>query len=210
MNDISSLKKAVKIDTSLYDACYGLGTFHYWRSAKSKILRFLIFRKDQQKGINEVWRANKKGRYTDVEGKYALVAIYYDCGDYEKAFALNQELNELFPTNPSCLYMRCQLYEQQGKWEAAKQTLHQLLQHLLNSEYKSIGYEVECHSRIVHFHHKLGESEQALEHIIIALDLKNKRDASKEMEGPLEDFDEIVEKAVNLYGTLINEMVSKE
>ena len=80
----------------------------------------------------------------------------------------------------------------------------------MNSEYKSIGYEVECHSRIVHFHHKLGESEQALEHIIIALDLKNKRDASKEMEGPLEDFDEIVEKAVNLYGTLINEMVSKE
>ena len=104
MNDISSLKKAVKIDTSLYDAYYGLGTFHYWRSAKSKILRFLIFRKDQQKGINKVWRANKKGRYTDVEGKYALVAIYYDCGDYEKAFALNQELNELFPTNPSSVF----------------------------------------------------------------------------------------------------------
>jgi len=210
LNDISSLKKAVKIDTSLYDAYYGLGTFHYWRSAKSKILRFLIFRKDQQKGINEVWKAIKKGRYTDIEGKYALVAIYYDCGDYEKAFTLNQELNELFPPNPSCLYMRCQLYEQQGKWEAAKQTLHQLLQHLLNSEYKSIGYEVECHYRIAHCHYKLGEYDKALEHVKKVLDLRNERDASKEMEGPLEDFDEIVEKAVNLYGTLLNEMVSKE
>jgi hypothetical protein len=30
------------------------------------------------------------------------------------------------------------------------------------------------------------------------------------MEGPLEDFDEIVEKAVNLYGTIINKIVSNK
>jgi len=210
LNGISNLKKAVKIDTSLYDAYYGLGTFHYWRSAKSKILRLLIFRNDQQKGINEVWKAIEKGSYTDIEGKYALVAIYYDYGDYEKAFSVNQELYELFPTNPSCLYMRCQLYEQQGNWEQAKQTSQQLLSHLLNSDYQSIGYEVECHYRIAHCHYKLGELDAALEQVKKALELRNERDASKEMEGPLEDFDEIVDKAVNLYGTILNKIISKE
>jgi len=210
LNGISNLKKAVKIDTSLCDVYYGLGTFHYWRSAKSKVLRFLLFRKDQQKGIDEVWIAIDKGRYTDIEGKYALVAIYYDYGDYEKAFSLNQDLYELFPSNPSCLYMRSKLYEQRGKWGEARQIFHQLLKHLLNSEYRSIGYEVECYYSIAHSHYKLGESEQALKYVKKALDLRNKRDASKELEGPLEDFDEIVKKAVNLYGAVIKEMVSKE
>ncbi len=210
LKGISNLKKAVKIDTLLYDVYYGLGTFHYWRSAKSKILRFLIFRNDQQKGINEVWKAIEKGRYTDIEGKYALVAIYYDYGDYEKAFSVCQELYDLFPTNPSCLYMRCQLYEQQGNCQQAKQTSIQLLNHLLNSDYKSIGYEIECHYRIAHCHYKLGEFDQALKHVKKALDLRNKRDASKEMEGPLEDFDVILKKAVNLHVTLVNEMVDKE
>jgi tetratricopeptide (TPR) repeat protein len=210
LNGMSNLKKAVKIDTSLYDAYYGLGTFHYWRSAKSKILRFLIFRNDRKKGIKEVWKAIEKGSYTDIEGKYALVAIYYDYADYEKAFSVNQELYELFPTNPSCLYMRCQLYEQLGNWEQAKQTFQQLLTHLKNSEYSSIGYEVECHYRIAHCHYKLSESEQALTHVKKALDLRMERDASKEMEGPLDDFDEIVEKAVNLYGIIINKIVSQE
>ena len=210
LNGISNLKKAVKIDSSLYDAYFGLGSFRYWRSAKSKILHFLLFRNDQQTGIKQVWKAIKKGKYTEIEGKYALVAIYYDNGDYEKAFAVNQELFQIFPTNPSCLYMRCQLFEQQGKWEQAKQTYQQLLNHLWNSEYKSIGYEVECHYRIAHSYYKLGEFEQSLAYLEKALELRNKRDASKEMEGPLEDFDEISKKTVNLYGTIINEIVNKE
>ncbi|UCE04804.1 MAG: tetratricopeptide repeat protein [bacterium] len=210
LKGLSNLKKAVRIDSSLYDAYYGLGTFHYWRSAKSKILRFLLFRKDQQKGIDEIWTAIYKGRYTDIEGKYALVAIYYDHGDYEKAFSLNQQLYELFPTNPSCLYMRSKLYEQQEKWGEAKQIFQQLLKHLLNSEYRSIGYEVECLYGIAYCHYKSSELEQALKHVKKALDLRNERDVSNEIEGPLEDFNEIEKKAMNLYGTLINEIVGKE
>jgi len=210
LKGVSILKKAIKADSTVYDAFYGLGSFHYWRSAKSKLLRFLIYRKDQQKGIDEVWKSIKKGTYTDIEGKYALAAIYYDYGEYEKAFSVNQELFELFPTNPSCLYMRCRIFEKQGKWDEAKQTYFTLLNHLLNSEYKSIGYLVECYYGIGLCHYKLGEFEQASKHIKKALDLRKKRDASKELEGPLEDFDEIIENAVTLYGRLVHENVSKE
>ena len=210
LKGVSILKKAVKADTSAYDAYHGLGSFHYWRSAKSKILRLLIFRNDQQKGIDEVWKAINKGTYTDIEGKYALVAIYYDFGDYEKAFSVNQELFELFPTNPSCLYMRCRIFERMGKWEEAKQTYLKLLNHLSNSEYKSIGYQVECHYGIGFCYYKLSELEHALKHIRKALDLRNMRDASKELEGPLEDFDEIVKNALDLYERLMNDIVSKE
>jgi tetratricopeptide (TPR) repeat protein len=73
-----------------------------------------------------------------------------------------------------------------------------------------LGYAVECNYRTAHSYYKLGELDQALEHVKKALDFRNEGDASKEIERPLEDFNEIVEKAVNLYGTIINKIVSNK
>lgn len=84
------------------------------------------------------------------------------------------------------------------------------LSHLTNANYKSIGYEVECHYWIAHCCYNLGDFEQASKHVKKALDLRDQRDATKEMEGPLEDYDAIVEKAVALYGTIIMKMVNQE
>jgi len=193
LKGISNLKRAIAIDSCLYDAYFGLGSYHYWRSAKSKLLRLFFFRNDQKKGIDEIWTAIHKEKYTDIEGKYALVAIYYDQGDYEKALVVNQELHELFPLNPSCLYMRCRLFEKQGNWVGAQNTIEQLLLHLLNSEYKSIGYEVECHYRIALYNYHLGQFDQALNHVQKAFSLKDQLDKTIELEGPLEDINEIVE-----------------
>jgi tetratricopeptide (TPR) repeat protein len=193
LEGISNLKRTVEIDSSFYDAYFGLGTYHYWRSAKSKILRLLFFRNDQKRGIDEIWMAINKGRYTAIEGKYALVAIYYDQGNYEQAFVVDQELYELFPLNPSCLYMRCRIYEKQGKWDQALKTMNQLLLHLLESDYRSIGYEVECHYRIALYHYNLAQLDQASSHVQKAWLLKDRMDKSIEIEGPFENFDEVAE-----------------
>jgi len=203
---VSNLHRAVEIEPRLYDAYLGLGIYHYWRSVKVKILRFLpFFRNDRQKGIDEIWSAISKGRYTNIEGKYAMIEIYYNEKNYPMALSLNQELYELFPTNPACLYMRSRIFERQEKWEEAKNTSQQLLEHLLASEHRSIGYEVECHYRIANCLYKLGDLEQALVHVKKAIDLKGKREASKEIEGPLENFEEISKKAVQLYNEIIKQ-----
>lgn len=202
LKGISSLKGAVSIDSCLYDAYYGLGTYRYWRCARSKFLRLLFFKNDQNKGIDEIWIAIRKGKYTGIEGKYALVSVYYDYGDYFSAFSINEELFKLFPLNPSCLYMRCRLYEKQHDWLKAKDTIEKLLTCLLSSEYKSIGYEIECFYRIAFYNYELGHHSLALSNLQKAFLLKEKFDSSKELEGPLEDIGEIFEMMDRLYKLL--------
>jgi len=198
-----NLKIALEKDPELYDVYYGLGTFHYWLGAKSKVIRFLFsYKGDRQQGIDEIEKAIVKGRYTIIECQYALIYIYYEEKNYQKAFLVNQELYEQFPLNPACLYIRARIYEQQEKWEEAKNTMQKLLHHLLASEYTSVGYEVECHYRIASYDYKIGDIISARNECLQALALENHRNPSKELEGPLEDFKQILKEAKQLYAEL--------
>ncbi|RKY89087.1 hypothetical protein DRQ11_01985 [candidate division KSB1 bacterium] len=196
---ITNLKAAAEIDPQLWDVYYGLGLYHYWRSAKAGILKSLRLIKDErQRGINEIWTAIKKGHYSEIEGKYALVYIYYNEQNYEKALQLNQELYQRFPTDPACLYMRARLFQRLSRWEEMKKTFEKLLACILNSKYKTIGYQVECHYGIAYALKKMGKFSQALEECKKAMALIKKRDPSRELEGPLENFSDIVRMTKNL------------
>ena len=196
---IKYLKLALMKDAELYDAYYGLGTFHYWLGAKSKFIRYLFsYKGDQQQGIDELMLALKKGRYTNIECKYALAAIYYEEKNYNKAMEMNQELHELFPSNPACLYMRSRIFEKQCEWEDAKITMQQLLNQLNASEYNSVGYKVECHYRIAYYDYKMGNFELARNGCLKALKLQDKRNSKMELEGPLEDSQQILKQTNQL------------
>ena len=201
LNDIQT---ALDRDPKMYDAYYGLGTFHYWRSAKTKLLGLLpLFRKDKHRGIFEIELAIEKGVYTPVECQYALVPIYYDSGEYDKALKVNQNLFDQFPTNPSCLYMRGRIFEQLANWDEALIAIKGLLAHIEASKYQSIGYHMECHYLIAYYLHQLDRDGTALQHLEKFQTFKEKRDASRELEGPLENIDEIVENARGLHAQLI-------
>jgi len=126
------------------------------------------------------------------------VEIYYNKKDYKKALALNQELRVAFPNCPSALYMGSRICEKLHEWEKAKALFQQLLTHLIASEYGSIGYEVECHYGIANSYYNLGEFPKALHYTHRALDLAKQRKAKLELEGPQEDFKEIVKKTKQL------------
>jgi tetratricopeptide (TPR) repeat protein len=200
----SSLNKAIELAPTLYDAYYGVGIYHYWRSAKSKAFWFLPFIGDnRQKGIDEIRLSIQKGMHSEIESKYALVSIYYHEKDYEKAYQLNQQLHQLFPDNPAAMYMKGIIEEKQGKWKEAQQTFQQLLSHLVASEYRSFGYQAECHYRIALYLSKQGHFKKAIKECEIALSLCEQRDASKELEDALEIKEGIFQKTQELYETLL-------
>ena len=203
LKGISLLKQALEEDTSMFDAYFGLGSYHYWRSAKSRLLRMLFFRNDKTRGIGEIWTAIEKGRYTAVEGKYALVAVYYDQEENEKALALNEELYTLFPTNPSCVYMKGRLLMRLGEWDRARNSMEALLSHLKNAGYRSAGYEAECRHWLALCCHRLGRPDEALRHVQEALSLRKQSDSAGELEGPLEDNDEIFAMSKRLHAELL-------
>jgi len=86
----------IKRDSLFYDAYLGVGTLHYWRSAKMGIMRSLPFISDRrQQGIKEVRLAMEKGRYTSIPAALGLCWIYIDRDEYDKTFTIvNRLLNE--------------------------------------------------------------------------------------------------------------------
>ena len=206
LKSISRLEQAIKVKPTLYDTYYGLGTYHYWRSAKSRTFWFLPFiGDDRQKGIDELWQSVRQGKYSQIEGRYALITIYYNEQNYDKALGVNQHIYELFPDNPCCLYMRGRILEQQGKWKEAENIFRRILDHLMASEYQSIAYQIECHYRIALYLSKQKRCHQALKECDLALQLSKSQDPSKELDGHLESTEEIVKDARKLRKRLLKD-----
>ena len=210
LKGLRALENALDINPDLYDAYYGLGAYHYWRSAKAKILRFLPgFYNEKRRGIWEIWQAINKGTYTPMECKFALVWIYYDNEEFEKADALNKELLSFFPKNSSCLYMRIRIDEKKEDWENMAASAEALLNHLSTIEYKSIGFLVECHYLAAVAYFRMNAYHASLNHLETALSRIPQRDPTNEIEGVLEDFKEIAENVEVLFNRVRNEMESK-
>ena len=138
-----------------------------------------------------------------------MTYIYYNEANYEKAWEINQELYELFPKNPSCLYMRGRILEQQRKWEEATDAFRQLLDCLMASGYRSTGYQIECHYRMALYLSKQKQFCQALEKCEFALQLSKLRNPSEELEGPLESTKEVLNDAQKLYRELSENYILK-
>jgi tetratricopeptide (TPR) repeat protein len=207
----NNLNKSIEKDPLLFDAYYGIGAFHYWRGSMAKKMKWLpFFKEDQKRGIWELWQSVNKGTYSPIESKYALLAIYYDHEEYQKAWTLNDELYSSFPTNPSLLYTRGRLLEKKNHWKESMETFQNLLNHILQSEWPSMGYQVECLYRIAESARQLNLQNVALENLKKALGLIENRDPAIELEGPLEDFEEIKKYVYDLHTMLTKENGKKD
>ena len=201
-----NLQKSVIKRPDLYDAYFGFGLYHYWRSALTGVLRFLPLVPDQRRqGINEIRLAIEKGRYAGVEGQFALENIFYNEAEYDSALLVNDWLYQRFPHDPSALYMRARIYQKQQDWQNLLTTTETLYATLMSYPYKSIGYQIECHYLLAVAHDQLGQKELAYHHLEMAQELKKKRDKKTELEGPLEDFDQVFDNVKKLAKQIDNE-----
>lgn len=189
---LKNLQKSLKKRPDFYDAYFGLGLYHYWRSAMTRKLRFLPFISDQrQLGINELKLAIEKGRYVGVEARISLSSAYYNEARYDSALIVNDWLYQRFPYDPSILYFRTRIYEKKQEWQKMLKTVDQLFEVITSYEHQSIGYLIECHYLKALALHHLNRSREALNHLEQAISLEKKRDKKQELEGPNEDFGEI-------------------
>ena len=87
------LTKSVEIDSTMYDAYFGLGTYHYWKSVKSKIFWWLPFIGDQrQQGIDEIKLSIEKGKFTPIPSEVSLLRIYLEEKNFDEVIKLADKL----------------------------------------------------------------------------------------------------------------------
>ncbi|KPL01899.1 MAG: hypothetical protein AMJ73_09550 [candidate division Zixibacteria bacterium SM1_73] len=172
------LEKALELDPEFYDVYYGLGTYHFWKSLKSKIFWWLPFVKDnRQMGIDMIKLAIEKGKYAAEDAKYALVRIYVENKDYDSAFAMIEELSKSQPNKPFLLWFLGRAQFETGMYDEAANTYQTLLGALTASPYYHPEGEVECryYLALAYFENKSLQDCQKQIDDILALQKESKK-----------------------------------
>ena len=89
---------ALKIDRNLYDAYLGLGTYHYWKSAKTEFINWLPFvgdRKDD--GVSELQLAVDSSLFSNDLARNSLIWIQLERKEPQLALENARELSAKFP-----------------------------------------------------------------------------------------------------------------
>ena len=145
MKAVSDFKKAREIDSALYDAYIGIGSYHYFRTKATGFLKWLPFIGDSRdQGISEIVTAIEKGRYSRVMGQNALLWIYTDYGRDKKALELGGTLERQYPNNPFFHWAVPEVLWKQKRWLEAERAYSVLmnlleLQNSLNNYNKVVA-----------------------------------------------------------------------
>jgi len=202
---VSNLMKAHEMDKTLYDVYYGLGLYYYWKSAKAKVLTFLRLMKDErEKGIEYLNIAIEKGKFSSTEAVFALIEIYFYEDRYEHALEAALSLKDRFAADPTWNYLTAKILVKLSRWEEARQHFNTLLNLLEASQFQANSYLAECHYGIAKCSYELGNHEIARNELHLAFELSRLWDKEKEIEGPLLDFDIVLQRMAKLNQELVN------
>ena len=141
----NNLVKALAVDSTLYDVYYGLGSYHFWRSLKSRSFWWLPFIGDnRQKGIEMIKSVIEKGKYAKQDAQFALVRIWVENKEYDKAFSQINKLSQIYHNKPFLLWFLGRAQLENNMYSGAIQTYQNLLEALITSPYYGPTGEVEC------------------------------------------------------------------
>jgi hypothetical protein len=132
----SSYEKAYEQDTTFTDALLGIGAYHYWKSAKAKILTIMPFVGDKRKqGIAEIERGIRSGGIGAISGIKSLMPIYHNEKRYADVLTLGDSLIVTKSLDPNSRLHLARAFIALRRWSDAETTLNEI-QHLYeNSEY---------------------------------------------------------------------------
>ena len=169
----SHLKEALELDPHFYDAYYGVGAYHYWKSAKSKLFWWLPFFGDERKkGIQETMIAIQKGKYANTEAAMSLLRIYLEEKDYPAVLKWSEEVKKINPDNPFRLWMIAYAYIGLKNWDEAQSTFLYLLNVLKSSPYYAAAGEYECRYWLAYTNFNLGNFQSAQQELNRAIQLE--------------------------------------
>jgi tetratricopeptide (TPR) repeat protein len=164
LSAVSDLNKAAALDRQLYDAYLGIGSYHYFRTKATSILKWLPFIGDNRdKGIAEIKMALEKGRYSKVLAQNGLAWIYVDYGKYPLALEQAQQLEKSFPQNHIFFWIAPEVHWRTKQWDKGAAGYACLLRLLDQSQPMNNFNRVFVGSRLAKCYYQSGKYQEALE-----------------------------------------------
>ncbi len=148
-------QRGLKADSTLYDLYFGLGSYHYWKSAKAGFLRWIgIFNNDKDKGIRELRLAADSSLVSREAATNALIWVYFDNDQFADAKSLVDSAMHRYPNGKAFLWPLAKAQYEKKEFADASTTFAELRRRLTNQPgnyYNLIEcdyYLTKCHDRL--------------------------------------------------------------
>lgn len=181
LSGISILKKIITIDPQFHDAYFGIGSYQYWRSQKTRLINWLpLVSDDRAEGILKVRQAIRQGKYTQYAAMNELIWILLDAGQADEAYAWALQGLEQFPQSRFFLWGAAKSALALESYSAAATHFQQLLASIINSPTDNDYNEYLCRLKLAQCYEKLGQlaetSQQiaAIEALSLSTELQGK------------------------------------
>ncbi len=142
----SNLEKALKLDSTYYDAWLGLGAYHYYKTVMANDFLWLPFISDRrEQGINEISLTAAHGYLAVNNARESLLRIYLDEGRLEDLIWLADSLDKNNPDDSYCLLYHAQALVKLNQFDQAEEKIRRLRRAWRQSPYfDAVGqYEAE-------------------------------------------------------------------
>ncbi len=148
-------------DSTVYDLYFGLGLYHYWKSAKAGLLRWLgLIHNDKEKGIAQLRLAADSSLFSRPSAHNALLWILMDRKEYDSVIARCREMIEKYPHGKSFLWLLAQAYFEKKEYRHARDAFARLREYYA-SEPGNYFNLVECDYFLLQCSERLGDEEAA-------------------------------------------------
>ncbi len=156
----SEYERGLEYDSSCYDLYFGLGLYHYWKSAKGGILRRLrILKNEMARGIAELRLAADSSAISCEAARSSLIWVWLDRQQYDSAIVLCQEMSATFPDGKLFLWPLAEAYFRSKNYQQAAE-VYQQLRYKLVSEPGNYYNLIECDYQLYQCYDELGMDDE--------------------------------------------------
>ena len=160
---ISSLEKAIKLDSTVYDAYFGIGSYKYWRSKLTRYFNWLPLISDERKpGIEMVKLSAQKGKYTKYAAINELTWILIDDGKVTEALKWAKLGLQNYPHSRFFLWGAAKSYYNLNQFNRALEYYNIILTSVKNEEINNHYNEIICYYKIAQCYFHLEQYEKSL------------------------------------------------
>jgi len=156
--------RCIEADSMFYDAYVGLGSYHYWRSAKTSALNWLPFVSDQrERGLRELRMAAEKSLFSADFARNSLIWIWIDMRKYEEAESLSVKMQNKYPEGREFLWGIAYARLKQDDFLGAETVLSELVTRIEADSNNNNYNIVECRYQLAKLYLKTERYAKCLE-----------------------------------------------
>jgi len=175
----SHLDKSLELDSTYYDAYWGMGSYLYYRTIKARDFLWLPFISDQrEKGMKMIKKAIVHGNLAGQLAREAFLRIYWIEERYDDLLSLADSLYSDLPDDPYILIYYVEGLLAQGRLDEAEEMLMDLKSVWRMSPYYDPSGVLEGEYLAARLNYQRGDIETAQSIINYLLDHKDMRDTN--------------------------------